>query len=107
MTDSPPLPPLPHHAPSASISTNVSKLTSNHSLDLVLSPSPIHPSAQATRKSSILSLLKGSASHKSIVSEKSNGGKGKEKEDSSKEKKDKKDCSKSQISILGSLPLII
>ncbi|KAF9514476.1 hypothetical protein BS47DRAFT_1376510, partial [Hydnum rufescens UP504] len=99
-TDSPPLPPLPHHAPSASISTNASKSASNHSLDLVPSPSPIQPSAQATRKSSVLSLLKGSASRKSIISEKSDGGKAKEKEDSSKEKRDEKDRSESRISIL-------
>ena len=99
-TESPPLPPIPHHAPSASISTNASKSASNNSLDLVPSPSPIQPSAHATRKSSVLSLLKGSSSRKSIISDRSDAGKGKEKEDSGKEKKDEKDRSESRISIL-------
>ena len=95
------LPSLPlaihHHISSVSISTLSSKSNLNNSFDLDLSLTPVMP---MPRKTSVLSLLKGTTSCRSVIVDKHKA-KTKEKEDhKGKEKKDEKDRSESQISIL-------
>ena len=97
ITSPSPPPAIPHHLSSVSISTLASKSTSNNSFDLDSSLTPVMPTP---RKTSVLSLLKGTSSRRSVVVDKS-GAKAKEKEDHrDKEKKDEKDRSESRISIL-------
>jgi len=63
--ESPPLPPfVPHHTSNMSISTAASKST--NSLDTHSPTSPVPGVPQASRKTSVLSLLKGSSSRKSF-----------------------------------------
>lgn len=106
---SPPVPSyLSHHASNISISTTASKST--NSLDII-SPTSSDPPAmpQATRKSSVLSFMKGSSSRKSMSSEKMETKVREEREKEapikeepaeSKQKKDDKERSESRISIL-------
>lgn len=112
--ESPPLPPFhPHHASNASVSTTASKST--NSLDLMSPTSPTSPGVpQASRKASVLSLLKGSASRKSMVVEKpqpeivrmkderdsQDDSSGQQSSQPAKSKKDDKERSESRISIL-------
>lgn len=106
--ESPPIPPyMPHHASNISISTSASKST--NSLDIISPVSSDAPHPQATRKSSVLSFMKGSSSRKSLVGEKVEQKAREEREKEapimeepaeSKQKKDDKERSESRISIL-------
>lgn len=104
--ESPPLPPfIPHHTSSVSISTAASKST--NSLDIHSPTSPVpHGAPHASRKASVLSLLKGSSSRKSIGAgseirvEKEKELPTSEGHKEAKPKKEDKERSESRISIL-------
>lgn len=107
---SPPQPSyLSHHASNISISTTASKST--NSLDIISPTSSDHPPIpHATRKSSVLSLLKGSSSRKSVIGERAEHRvkEERERENTIREepvvdtprKKDDKERSESRISLL-------